>query len=80
MLGNAVLAKGRDGDQFLQCLGGRLAVFHSGIEAQQTMDFVLLFSRKGFVALERADSRAEVGGFAQVALGHIGQELSEIGD
>jgi hypothetical protein len=80
VLGNAVLAIGRDGDQFLQRLGGGFAVFHPGVKAQQTVDFVLLFSGQRLVVLEGADGRAEVGSFGQVALGDLSQELPEILD
>ncbi|MNK91035.1 hypothetical protein D3C87_1111110 [compost metagenome] len=80
VLGHAVHVHGRNGHQFLQGFGGRAAVFHPGIEAKQTMDFVLLLSAKRLVVEERTDGRAEVVGLGDIALGQASQELSEILD
>ncbi|MNK84653.1 hypothetical protein D3C87_1045100 [compost metagenome] len=80
VLGNAVHAHGRDGYQLLQGFGGRAAVLHARIEAQQAMDFVLLLGGQRLVVEEGADGRAEVVGLGDVALGQAPEELPEIRD
>ncbi|MNE85196.1 hypothetical protein D3C80_1821700 [compost metagenome] len=80
MLGDAVHAHGGDGHQFTQGFGGRAAVLDPGIEAEQAVDFVLLFRRQRLVVLEGTDGRAEVVRLGDVALGQAGQELAEIRD
>ncbi|MNN10249.1 hypothetical protein D3C81_1231670 [compost metagenome] len=78
VLGNAIDAHGRDCHQFAQGFGGCAAVFDPRIKAEQAMDFVLLLSAQGLVVEEGADGRAEVVGFAQIALGQAAEELPEV--
>ncbi|MCY1361059.1 hypothetical protein D9M69_477120 [compost metagenome] len=80
VLVDTVHAHGRNGHQLLQGFGGRAAVFHPGIEAEQTMDFVLLPGGKRLVVEEGTDGRAEVVGLGDIALGQASQELPEILD
>ena len=78
MLFDTVLAIRRDLDQFAQGFGGGLAVFHTGVDAEQAIDFVLLVGGKGLVVQKGTDCRAEVIGFGQIGLAQVGQELPEI--
>ncbi|MNM60484.1 hypothetical protein D3C81_717630 [compost metagenome] len=77
---DAVDAEGRNSHQFTQGLGGRIAVLQPGIDPQQAMDFVLLFSRQLLVGQEGGDALVELVGLAEFAFRHTGQELAEILD
>ena len=80
VLRHTVDVEGGNGHQFTQGLGGGLAVLHPGVEAQQAMDFVLLFGGQALVVEKGADGRAQVGVLARFALGQAAEELTEVAD
>ncbi len=78
VLGHALDLEGGDGHQFAQGFGGGAAVFHSGVQAQQAIDFILLFGAQALVVEESIDGRAEVVSLGQIAFRQAAEELAEV--